>query len=73
MFIRAAAVDGRNPTKRNLLLGKPDTTSAASGAEGPGIGIIDIPAAIVSLTNRYPGSEIRGVPASQTNAIALPF
>ena len=40
--------------------------------EGPGKGVILIPREIASLTNRSPGSDINGVPASLTSAKSFP-
>ena len=41
-------------------------------AEAPGIGSTRIPAAIASRISRPPGSEIVGVPASDTSATFSP-
>ena len=42
-------------------------------AQEPGIGIILIPKARAFLTSLKPGSEIKGVPASDIKAIFSPF
>ena len=41
-------------------------------AEGPGTVYISRFLSLHSLTNLYPGSDMRGVPASDTNAIFIP-
>ena len=41
-------------------------------ADGPGIVYIGIFFCLHNLTNLYPGSEMRGVPASEINATDLP-
>ena len=51
---------------------KPLTDIAAEAADGPGIGKILIFFLIHSSTNILPGSEIAGVPASETREIILP-
>ena len=39
---------GRKPSKKNRSVGRPETTSAVSIAEGPGIGVTGSPAAIAA-------------------------
>ena len=52
----------------NLSGGRPDKVRAVVTEDGPGRESIWIPWAIHSLTSLYPGSEISGVPASDTKA-----
>ncbi len=61
---------GKNPSKTNLSVGNPDTTTAVISAETPGIGIIFILLFKAKFINTYPGSEIPGIPASETRAIS---
>ena len=53
--------------------GSPELTSAGAKAVAPGSVCTSIPAATASLTRKNPGSEIPGVPASETNAISCPL
>ena len=53
-------------------MGRPDTESAATAALGPGTGTTGRPSARASRTRRKPGSEIPGVPASETRATERP-
>ena len=69
---RAMPLLGKKPAKKNLSGAKPARTSAVMGAEGPGKAIMGILACIVSSTSLYPGSDIRGVPESDTKAIEAP-
>ena len=69
---RAPSFGGRNPSKKKRSVGRPATVSAASTADAPGIGVIAWPAPATSRTSLKPGSEISGVPASDTSAIAAP-
>ena len=64
--------EGRNPTKKNFSELKPEATKAVIIALGPGIGIIGRFSFNAKTTNSYPGSYIRGVPASLINATVLP-
>ena len=50
----------------------PDPISAFTKAHAPGIGIISTLFLIASFTISSPGSEMPGVPASETIAIFLP-
>jgi len=50
----------------------PATEIAAVREEGPGIGMISMFAATAFLTRMEPGSEMPGVPASETRAISWP-
>ena len=45
---RSPDLAGRNPAKKNLSVGKPETVSAASAAEGPGSVVTGIPASITA-------------------------
>ena len=54
-------------------MGKPDSTSAIIGDVGPGVADTGILASRAAPTSLNPGSEINGVPASETNATASPF
>ena len=63
----------KNPKKVNSLVLIPEEINALIAAHAPGIGIIFILFLIASFTISSPGSEIPGVPASETNAIFSPF
>ncbi len=69
---RASPFRGKNPKKVNRSVLKPDATSAARIAEAPGTGDTVTPASRAALTNRAPGSDSRGVPASDTSASDSP-
>ena len=69
---RADRRGGRKPAKVNSSAGSPDAASAATKADGPGIGTTRIPRSIASRTSRNPGSDTSGVPASDTIAISEP-
>ena len=64
--------DGKKPTKVKLLVENPETISAHTKAHGPGIGKTSISFSIQAFTIFSPGSEIAGVPASETTATSLP-
>ena len=53
-------------------MGNPDTLIAAVKDDGPGMGITFIESFRAFFTSKYPGSEIRGVPASVISAISFP-
>lgn len=57
----------------NSLVFNPDAINAFIAAQAPGIGIISISFFIAFLTISSPGSDIPGVPASETIAIFSPF
>ena len=59
---------GKKPMKENLSE-NPLSAIAVVIAEAPGMGKILISFLIHSLTKILPGSEIPGVPASETNEI----
>ena len=63
---------GRKPSKVKWSVGRPETTRAATRADGPGITSTGIPSAMASRTRSYPGSEMAGVPASETSATLSP-
>ena len=66
---------GGKPEKINLSDLKPETEAAAVTALGPGIAIIFTSSPNNSVTfsiNIFPGSEIPGVPASETKAKFFP-
>src|SRR5262247_2916292 len=63
---------GGNPNTVNGTSGKPEATSAVSGALAPGTGSTAIPFEIAACTSSRPGSEIPGVPASVTTATLEP-
>lgn len=61
---------GGKPIKIKLSDWKPETDNADVTDEGPGKGLILILREMASLTNKSPGSDMRGVPASLTRAIS---
>src|SRR3989344_897170 len=65
---------GKNPKKRNSEDGSPETERAAVRALAPGIGMIETSGRFARTEdiNAEPGSEIVGVPASETNATFFP-
>jgi len=63
----------KKPTKTNSLVLNPEAITALTNAHAPGIGIISISFFIASFTISSPGSDIPGVPASETIAIFSPF
>ena len=69
---RSPARDGRNPAKKWGTAGRPETASAAAGADGPGTTSTRKPAAAAASTRRSPGSERDGIPASDTRATVSP-
>ena len=69
---RAVPLLGKKPAKKNLSGASPADTSAVIGAEGPGNAMTDTLAFIASSTSLYPGSDIRGVPESDTKAMEAP-
>ena len=48
---RAACLTGRKPANKNLSLGRPETASAAIGAEAPGMTVTGMPASWQALTS----------------------
>ena len=64
---------GKNPKKENSSVGKPDCIKAGMIEVAPGKQNILILFSFALLTNKYPGSLIPGVPASEIRAILLFF
>ena len=69
---RSAPLRGRNPSNAQRGAGMPLAMSAASTADGPGMGTTAPPSAAQALTSSPPGSLTRGVPASVTSATSSP-
>ena len=65
-FVCLPFLCGRNPSKQKRSQGNPLATKAGTKAVGPGKHSTSIPSATHSLDNKKPGSEIPGVPASET-------
>ena len=65
-------LDDKNPWNTNLSVGNPDTTKAAILADGPGNTITWIFHSIARFIKSAPGSEIPGIPASDTSAMFVP-
>ena len=63
---------GKNPKKVKLSLANPEADKAVIKALGPGIGVTSISSFFACFTKKYPGSLIRGVPASLIRAIDFP-
>ena len=63
---------GRKPSNTQRSVGRPETTSAAVTADGPGTTLISIPASTAARRRRNPGSETAGMPASETSATRSP-
>ena len=61
------AVD-KKPSKVNRPVGSPDMLRAVTAAQGPGRAETGIPAWAHWRTKSSPGSEMAGVPASETRA-----
>ena len=57
----------------NSLVFNPDAINAFTKAQAPGIGITSIFSSIAFFITSSPGSQIPGVPASETNAIFFSF
>ena len=55
------------------MTGRSETLSDAVKEEAPGIGDIVIFNLEASLISKYPGSEMRGVPASLIRPMSFPF
>ena len=70
--MRAADFGGRNPAKRNPLVGRPAALRTAAKAQAPGTGVTGSPERRQARTMRNPGSLMAGVPASLTKAIDFP-
>ena len=63
---------GRNPSKQKRSVASPLVTRAASTADGPGTTETVSPAAATAATNRAPGSDTPGIPASETSTTVAP-
>ena len=63
---------GKKPSKTKRSVGKPETLNAAKRADAPGTGITAISLLKATFTSRYPGSDTKGVPASETSATVSP-
>jgi hypothetical protein len=63
---------GKNPSKQKRSQGIPEFTNAGTNAVAPGKLHTSIPAFTQALTNKNPGSDMPGVPASVINAISIP-
>ena len=63
---------GRNPSNTKRSQGSPELTNAGTNAVAPGRVITLIPRRRHSRDSMNPGSEIPGVPASETNAMSCP-
>ena len=64
---------GRNASKQNRLVERPESVRAVTQAQAPGKEVTVKPASYACLTSSSPGSDIPGVPASVTSAISVPF
>ena len=69
---RATGPGSRKPTNRKPSSGSGQTERAAVTALGPGTGNTATSRSRHALTRRKPGSEISGVPASETSATCSP-
>ena len=63
---------GKKPSKTNLSQGNPEFTKAGTKAVAPGKHSTSISFSTQALTNKNPGSEIAGVPASLIKAMVIP-
>ena len=61
---------GRKPSNINLCVGSPLTTTAGTNEVGPGRHSTSIFFFNAMLIKEKPGSDIKGVPASETKAIS---
>ena len=69
---RCRLLTDRNPSNANLFAGKADTISALTAATGPGIDVTVTPFSAHRRTRSSPGSDMAGVPASDTRATSMP-
>ena len=69
---RSFRPEGRKPSKVNRRVSSPETASAATAAQQPGIACTVTPFSAHSVTSSCPGSLIAGVPASVTSAHVSP-
>ena len=63
---------GKKPSKINLLFLNPEVINPEITEEGPGILSTLIFSIMTCETNSWPGSETRGVPASEIKETVLP-
>ena len=70
--LRAPDRGGGKPAKVKRSVGRPDEASAAIGADAPGIAMTLMPNAAASRTSLKPGSDTKGVPASEISAMRAP-
>jgi len=63
---------GKNPSKINLLFLNPEVINPEITEEGPGILSTLIFSLITCETNSCPGSETKGVPASEIKEMVFP-
>ncbi len=63
---------GRNPSKKNRSHGRPESTRAGTKAVAPGRVMTSIPRRRHSRDSMNPGSDMPGVPASDTSALTSP-
>ena len=68
----ALSLFGTKPANIKRFVGSPDSCNAEMTAQHPGIVVTFMFCFLHSLTNLYPGSEIKGDPASLTRATSLP-
>ena len=62
----------KKPKNINSLVFNPEAINAFTKAHAPGIGITSIFSSMAFFITSSPGSQIPGVPASETNAMFLP-
>ena len=67
------SLSGRKPTKQNDDASKPDSTSALTAAQPLPTTVYSSPRSRSLRTSTLPGSEMTGVPASDTSATFLPL
>ena len=71
--LSSLSLTGKNPANKKLSVGSPAISSAVIAAQGPGSGTTLTFCFAHKETTLYPGSEIKGVPASLIKATAPPF
>ena len=64
--LRSPSLRGMKPSKVKRSVGRPDTASALSTADGPGTIVTSTPASAQARTRLKPGSLTVGMPASLT-------
>ena len=70
--VRSEPLRARNPSKVNRPVGSPESASAVNAAEGPGITVTGRSASATAHAATYPGSEIVGIPASESSRTVFP-